>query len=48
MNPSTLLYHFKNHHYRPIISRYEFNKCVERYWGHHRVRQFSCWDQYLT
>jgi len=33
---------------RPIICRYEFNKCVERYRGHHRVRQFSCWDQMLS
>ncbi len=30
-----------------LISRYEFNPCVERYRGHHRVRQFSCWDQYI-
>jgi len=31
-----------------IISRYEFNKCVARYQGHHGVRNFSCWDQYLA
>jgi len=27
--------------------KYEFNKCVERYRGNHRVRKFSCWDQFL-
>ena len=31
-----------------IISRYEFNKCVDRYQGNHGVRNFSCWDQYLA
>ena len=24
-----------------------FRKCVERYGGNHRVRTFSCWDQFL-
>lgn len=27
--------------------KYEFNKCVERYNGNHRIRKFSCWDQFL-
>ena len=27
--------------------KYEFNKCVDRYGGNHRVRKFSCWDQFL-
>ena len=27
--------------------KYEFNKCVDRYRGNHRVRKFSCWDQFL-
>ena len=27
--------------------KYEFNKCVDRYRGNHRVREFSCWDQFL-
>ncbi len=31
-----------------IVSRYEFNKCVDRHQGHHGVRNFSCWDQYLA
>jgi hypothetical protein len=26
---------------------YEFRKCVQRYAGNHRVRTFSCWDQFL-
>jgi hypothetical protein len=31
-----------------LISRYEFNKCVARYRGNLRIRNFSCWDQYLA
>jgi len=31
-----------------LIPRHEFNKCVERYNGHYKVRKFSCWDQYLA
>ncbi len=27
--------------------KYEFNKCVDRYRGNHRIRKFSCWDQFL-
>lgn len=30
------------------IARYEFDKVVEQYLGHHYVKQFSCWDQFLT
>lgn len=29
------------------IPRYEFKRCVDRYKGNHRVRKFSCWDQFL-
>ena len=29
------------------LPKYEFNRCVERYRGNHRVREMSCWDQYL-
>ena len=29
------------------VSRYAFNKCVERYAGNRRVRSFSCWSQFL-
>jgi hypothetical protein len=30
------------------LPRREFNQCVERYKGNHRVRAFSCLDQFLT
>jgi len=30
-----------------FIPMYEFRKCVERYRGNHKVKSFSCWDQYL-
>ncbi len=30
------------------LPRYEFNKCVARYRGNHRVRTFSCYNQFLT
>jgi hypothetical protein len=26
---------------------HEFRKCVDRYQGNHRVKTFSCWDQFL-
>jgi Domain of unknown function (DUF4372) len=26
----------------------EFRRCVSCYQGDHRLREFSCWDQYLT
>jgi len=31
-----------------IISRHEFNRCVDRYDGDRRLRAFSCWDQFLV
>jgi len=31
-----------------LVDHNEFNKCVERYQGNHRVRQFSCWHQFLS
>ena len=27
---------------------YEFRRCVERYHGNYKVKNFSCWDQFLT
>jgi Domain of unknown function (DUF4372)/Transposase DDE domain len=30
-----------------LLDHNKFNKCVERYRGNHRVRQFSCWHQFL-
>jgi len=29
------------------LPRYEFNKCVTRYHGNHRIRRFPCYDQFL-
>lgn len=29
------------------LPKYEFNKCVDRYRGNHKVKTFSCWDQFL-
>ena len=29
------------------LPAYEFRKCVARYRGDHRLRGFSCWDQFL-
>ena len=31
-----------------FFPRYELNKCVERYRGNHRVRRFTCFDQFLS
>jgi IS4 transposase len=30
-----------------FFPRHEFNKCVRRYQGEHRIRNFSCFDQFL-
>ena len=30
-----------------FFPRHEFQKCVRRYHGEHRVRTFSCLDQFL-
>jgi hypothetical protein len=30
-----------------FLPMYEFQKCVERYNGHYKVKSFSCWDQFL-
>ena len=29
------------------LPRYEFDKCVKKYKGNHRVRKFPCYDQFL-
>lgn len=31
-----------------LLPRHEFNRCVERYQGNHRIRAMSCYDQYLA
>src|SRR3989339_1292492 len=30
-----------------FISSYEFRKCVERYQGEYKVKEFTCWNHYL-
>ena len=30
-----------------FFPKYEYDKCVQRYQGNHRVRSFSCYDQFL-
>ena len=30
-----------------FLPKHEFNKCIERYQGHRRLRSFSCLDQFL-
>ena len=30
-----------------FLPRHEFNKCVRRYQGNYRIRDFSCLDQFL-
>lgn len=31
-----------------FLPKYEFDKCVKRYRGNHRVRNFTCLDQFLS
>lgn len=31
-----------------FLPRYEFDKCVTRYKGNHRVRTFTCWEQFIV
>ena len=31
-----------------FIPRYEFRRCVERYYGNYKIKSFSCWEQFLT
>jgi hypothetical protein len=30
-----------------FLPRHDFNRCVRRYQGNYRVRDFSCLDQFL-
>ena len=30
------------------VVRHRFNQCVARYGGEYRVREFSCWEQFLA
>ena len=31
-----------------FISPYAFQKCVDRYQGDHKVKSFTCWEQFLS
>ncbi len=31
-----------------FLPRYEFKKCVERYQGNYKIKNFSCYDQFLS
>ena len=30
-----------------FVNKYEFEKCVNRYNGDHRVRELNCWNQFI-
>jgi hypothetical protein len=30
-----------------FVNKYEFDKCVKRYFGNHRVRGLNCWNQFV-
>ncbi len=30
-----------------LVPRYEFDKCVARYNGNYRTKDFKCWQQFL-
>ncbi len=30
-----------------FVNKYEFDKCVDRYKGNHRVRDLNCWNQFV-
>ena len=31
-----------------FIPHYQFNACIAKYQGHHRVKHFTCWEQFLS
>ncbi len=31
-----------------VVVRYQFNQCVARYQGDYRVKNFSCWEQFMV
>lgn len=31
-----------------LVIRYQFNQCVQRYGGEHRVKNLTCWEQFLA
>src|SRR4030043_979603 len=30
-----------------FITTHEFNQCVKRYNGNHKIKSFTCWEQFL-
>lgn len=30
-----------------FISKYDFNKCVEKYNGNYKIKTFTCWEQFI-
>jgi hypothetical protein len=30
-----------------FVNKYEFDKCVKRYFGNYRVRELNCWNQFI-
>jgi len=31
-----------------FVFRYEFNKCVDKYNGNHKVKTFTCWELFIV
>lgn len=31
-----------------FVSKYEFDKCVDKYNGNYRVKNFTCWEQFIV
>lgn len=31
-----------------FVSRYEFDKCVDKYRGNYRIKSFACWEQFIV
>jgi len=31
-----------------FVSKYEFNKCVDKYNGNHKIKTFTCWEQFIV
>jgi len=31
-----------------FVPKYEFDKCVDKYNGNHRVKTFTCWEQFIV
>ena len=31
-----------------FVSKYEFDKCVDKYQGNYRIKTFTCWEQFIV